>query len=114
MLHARIRSANVHYSEFQEFQPFVNLPPRSLNDYYQLIKKPMCLKLMIKRCRGQHGRDAATGVTDFKTWDAFEDEVSLIWQNAQTYNEDGSDMFQLADTFKVGVAAPEMRCNERS
>lgn len=90
-------------SDFAEFQPFVNLPPRSLADYYQIIKKPQCLKSMIKRARGQHGRDAPTGITDFKTWDAFEDEASLIWKNAQEYNEDGSEMFELAGKFKVSI-----------
>jgi len=88
-------------SDFQEFQPFVNLPPRSLTDYYKLIKKPMCLKLVGKHARGQQGRDAATGVTLHKTWDSFEEEVSLIWKNAQDYNEDGSDMFELASKFRV-------------
>ncbi|GAM85380.1 hypothetical protein ANO11243_033870 [Dothideomycetidae sp. 11243] len=87
--------------DFAEFQPFVNLPSRSLTDYYHLIKKPMCLRMIAKRARGQHGRDAATGITDLKTWDAFEDEVSLIWKNCHEYNEDGSEMFELATKFKV-------------
>ncbi|KAG8624165.1 hypothetical protein KVT40_009141 [Elsinoe batatas] len=84
----------------QIYQPFFNLPSRTYTDYYQLIKKPVCLKSIQKRARGQHGREAASGITDFKTWDAFEDEVSLIWKNAQEYNEDGSEMFNLADEFK--------------
>lgn len=61
----------------------------------------MCLKMVIKRARGQHGREAATGVTDYKTWDAFENDVALIWKNAQEYNEDGSDMYELSKKFKV-------------
>ncbi|KAF4556057.1 Chromatin structure-remodeling complex subunit rsc4-like protein [Elsinoe fawcettii] len=86
--------------ELPIYQPFFNLPPRSLTDYFQLIKRPVCLKSLQKRARGQHGRETPTGITDFKTWDAFEDEVSLIWKNAQEYNEDGSDMFNLAEEFK--------------
>jgi Bromodomain len=42
-----------------------------------------------------------TGLTDFQTWDAFEEEVNLVWINAQTYNEDGSEMYLLAGDFKV-------------
>lgn len=91
------------HSDLAEFQPFVNLPSRSITDYYQLIKRPLCLKMVIKRARGQHGREAATGVTDYKTWDAFEDDVSLIWKNAQEYNEDGSEMYELAEKFKVSA-----------
>ena len=59
---------------------------------------------MAKRAIGIHGRNAATNVTDFKTWDAFEEEMSFIWRNAQAYNEDGSDMFNLAEEFKVSPA----------
>ncbi|PNS13934.1 Chromatin structure-remodeling complex subunit rsc1 [Sphaceloma murrayae] len=92
---------NYHDKEgLQLYHPFGNLPSRSLTDYYQLIKKPVSLKSIAKKCRGQHGREPPTGITDFKTWDAFEEEVSFIWKNAQEYNEDGSEMFTLADDFK--------------
>lgn len=82
------------------FQPFVNLPPRSLTDYYQVIKKPVSLAALRKKTRGQHGREAPTMQTDFKSWDAFQDEVSYIWSNAREYNEDGSDMYALAGEFE--------------
>lgn len=78
------------------FTAFINLPPRSLTDYYQLIKQPMSLKGVQKKVRGQRGRDAATGKTDLKSWQALEDEMSLIWTNAREYNQDGSDLFNLA------------------
>ncbi|GAB7354703.1 hypothetical protein MBLNU459_g5120t1 [Dothideomycetes sp. NU459] len=78
------------------FQPFVNLPPRSLTDYYHVIRKPVSLTALRKKTRGQHGREPPTMQTDFKTWDAFEDEASYIWTNAREYNEDGSDMYTLA------------------
>ncbi|PSK60553.1 Chromatin structure-remodeling complex subunit rsc1 [Elsinoe australis] len=86
--------------DLQIYHPFGNLPSRTYTDYYQLIKKPVSLKSIMKRTRGQHGREPPTGITDFKTWDAFEEEVSLIWRNAQEYNEDGSEMFNLAEEFK--------------
>jgi len=80
------------------------LPSRKLEDYYKVIRHPVSLRSVAKRCRGQHGRHEFTGVTDFKTWDAFEEEISFIWRNAQGYNEDGSEMFLLADAFKVCFA----------
>lgn len=78
------------------FTAFINLPPRSLTDYYQLIKQPMSLKGVQKKVRGQRGRDAATGKTDLKSWQALENEMSLIWTNAREYNQDGSPLFNLA------------------
>lgn len=61
----------------------------------------MSLKGVAKRIKGIHGRNDATGVTDYKTWDKFEEGVSLIWRNARHYNEDGSDMYTLANEFEV-------------
>ncbi|KAL2353132.1 Bromodomain-containing protein [Cryomyces antarcticus] len=78
------------------FVPFVNLPSRSLLDYYRLIKKPVSLSSVRKRVRGQDGRNQPTGVSHFKSWDAMEEEISFIWRNAREYNEDGSDIFNLA------------------
>jgi hypothetical protein len=78
------------------FTPFINLPTRSLTDYYSLIKHPMSLKGVQKKVRGQRGREGPTGKTDLKSWQALEDEMSLIWQNAREYNEDGSAIYELA------------------
>lgn len=77
------------------------LPSRKLEDYYKYIRHPVSLKSVQKRIRGQHGREAPTGISDFKTWDAFEQEVSFIWRNARDYNEDGSDMYLLAGDLEV-------------
>lgn len=92
-------------SGLEIFTPFVNLPSRKLEDYYKIIRHPVSLKSVQKRTRGQHGRTSPTGVTDFKTWDAFEDEVSFIWRNAREYNEDGSEMYDLAGQFEVRCTA---------
>lgn len=83
------------------FTPFAQLPSRKLEDYYKVIKLPVSLKGVRKRINGEHGKKEYTGVTDFKTWDAFEDMVSFIWRNAKDYNEDGSEMFELATQFEV-------------
>ena len=83
------------------YNPFGNLPTRKLEDYYKVIRYPVSLKGTRKRVIGQHGRNTPTGVSDFKNWDAFEEEVSWIWRNAREYNEDGSDMYTLATEFEV-------------
>ncbi|KAI7653837.1 Bromodomain-containing protein, partial [Hortaea werneckii] len=92
----------LHYTEddLEIFAPFANLPSRKLEDYYQVIKHPVSIKGVLKLTKGIHGRAPPTGVTDFKTWDQFAEEVSCIWRNAQHYNETGSDMYNLAEEFK--------------
>ncbi|KXH48342.1 hypothetical protein CSIM01_10289 [Colletotrichum simmondsii] len=78
------------------FEPFINLPPRVLKDYYRVVKDPMSLRKLQKATKGIHGRNEATGVTDFKNWAAFEEAASLLWDNAKYYNEEGSEIYELA------------------
>ena len=80
--------------------PFLNLPTRKLTDYYHLIKTPESLKRIEKKVRGVQGRDDPTGISMFKGWSHYEDHVSLIWRNAHQYNEDGSEISNLADTLE--------------
>ena len=87
--------------EYATFEPFVNLPPRTLKDYYQVITHPVSLKGLQKRVRGNHGRGGSTGVSDFKNWRALEEETEKIWHNAWHYNEDGSDIAVLAQELEV-------------
>ncbi|KAJ1327520.1 chromatin structure-remodeling complex subunit RSC4 [Microdochium nivale] len=82
--------------DYQQFEIFMFLPARSLKDYYEVIAEPMSVKKLQKQVRGLHGRGDPTWVSDFKTWTSFEDQASLIWKNAYHYNEDGSDIFVLA------------------
>ncbi|KAK8064920.1 hypothetical protein PG994_007558 [Apiospora phragmitis] len=83
-------------NDYNYFEAFIYLPARSLKDYYEIIAEPMSLKALHKQVRGQHGRNQATGISDFKSWAAFEDQASLIWKNAYHYNEDGSEIFVMA------------------
>ncbi|MCJ1387426.1 hypothetical protein MMC18_000269 [Xylographa bjoerkii] len=76
--------------------PFLNLPSRELRDYYSVIKFPQCLKRVQKQVRGIQGREKPSGVSLFKSWQAFEEEMSKIWNNARLYNEDGSNISELA------------------
>ncbi|KAK3621564.1 hypothetical protein LTR56_022739 [Elasticomyces elasticus] len=99
----KIVSYLLHYTDeegLEIYSPFGNLPTRKLEDYYQVIRHPVSLKAVAKRCRGQHGRAPPSGVSDFKTWDAFEEEMGFIWRNAWEYNEEGSGMYNLANDFK--------------
>lgn len=83
------------------FEPFINLPPRALKDYYKVITDPLSLKKLQKIVKGVHGRNDATGVSDFKTWGAFEEKSKLLWTNAYFYNEEGSDIYVLAQELEV-------------
>lgn len=93
------------------FSPFVNLPPRSLTDYYAVIKNPLSLKGIQKKIRGYRGRTEITGVSEYKTWDALEGEVRRIADNAREYNEDGSDIHVLAGELEVGLSPLPKRAN---
>ncbi|KAK8203752.1 Bromodomain-containing protein [Phyllosticta capitalensis] len=83
------------------YQPFVHLPSRSLKDYYSAIKNPMSLDRVLKKVQGFIGRSAGfSGISDFKTWHQLEECAALIWRNARDFNEDGSDIFNLANEFE--------------
>lgn len=63
----------------------------------------MSLSAIKKKVQGVVGRDAPTGHTLFKSWDAFEQAMSLVWKNARIYNEDGSDLNNLSLELEVGI-----------
>ncbi|KPM37155.1 hypothetical protein AK830_g9405 [Neonectria ditissima] len=78
------------------FEPFINLPPRALKDYYKVISDPLSIKKLQKMVKGVHGRGETTGASDFKTWGAFAEKSKLLWKNAYFYNEEGSEIYTLA------------------
>lgn len=61
----------------------------------------MSLKKLWRAVKGMHGRQGATGVSDFKSWAAMELKASLLWNNAFYYNEEGSEISDLAKELKV-------------
>lgn len=89
--------------DHKNFVDFVNLPHRTLTQYYSFIgpANVTSLKRVRDKVTGKHGRDDATGVTDMKSWDAFEKETRRIWDNARAYNEDGSVIYNLAGELEV-------------
>ena len=95
--------ADLVYSNNLISANFLNLPSRTLQDYYRMIKHPVSLKSLAKTVQGIRGRDPAPipPATLWKSWDAFENEVSFIWNNAREYNEDGSAIVELAEELRV-------------
>ncbi|KAH0848398.1 hypothetical protein FOPE_02212 [Fonsecaea pedrosoi] len=60
-------------------------------DYYRLVKKPTS----ISDVRAMVERDA------IQDWDALAKEVRLIWDNAKDYNQEGSDIYLMAEKLEV-------------
>ncbi|KAJ5092228.1 hypothetical protein NUU61_007098 [Penicillium alfredii] len=89
--------------------PFIGKPDRNLyRDYYEIIQHPVSLRSIQKKVRGTDSRKNSSKTTAYPTWQSFEEEVSYIWRNAREYNEDGSEISNLAgileDYFKRRVA----------
>ena len=61
--------------------------------------------------KGIRGRQAATGVSDFKSWAAFEEKASLLWTNAHYYNEEKSHVYEMASELKVQGSRPLYQCD---
>ncbi|KAL5615023.1 hypothetical protein BROUX41_005088 [Berkeleyomyces rouxiae] len=78
------------------YEAFINLPPRELKDYYQVISEPLSLRKLKKHVQGFQSKKVTTGVTPFRTWKAFEEKASLLWSNAYYYNEEGSEIYDIA------------------
>lgn len=81
----------------------MNLPPRSLKDYYRLITEPLSLKKLQKMVKGIYGRNNSGNTTEFKTWSAFEERAKMLWENAYFYNEEGSEIYHLAQDLEVSA-----------
>ncbi|KAL3476127.1 SNF2 family N-terminal domain-containing protein [Aspergillus californicus] len=69
-------------------EPFMKPPPKSqYPDYYMIIQNPIAMEMIRKKIN----RDEYQNLKDFR------DDVHLLCQNARTYNEDGSILFQDAN-----------------
>lgn len=65
--------------------PFLQLPPkRELPDYYELIEKPMDFKKIRDRIKNHR----------YRSLDDLEADVTLMFYNAQTYNLEGSQIYE--------------------
>jgi hypothetical protein len=75
-----------------------------LKDYYKMISDPLSLRKLQKMVKGVQGRGEPTNVTEFKTWASFEDKAQLLWTNAYYYNEEGSEIYELAQELEASYS----------
>lgn len=66
-----------------------------------MISDPLSLKKLQKMVKGILHRGDSGGVSDFKTWAAFEEKSQLLWENAYYYNEENSEIYELAQELEV-------------
>lgn len=75
-------------------EPFMKPPPKSqYPDYYMIIQSPMAMEMIKKKISRE----------EYQSLKAFLDDVHLLCQNARTYNEDGSVLFQDANDIEVSL-----------
>lgn len=73
--------------------PFIKLPPkREYADYYVIIQNPICMNQIQTRIKKEEYACLGDMRKDFE----------LMIRNCQTYNEDGSILYQDARTMEVG------------
>lgn len=76
----------------QLFLEFEKLPdPEQYPDYYKEIKKPIALDNITKKIKRR----------DYKRMEAFVADLNLMFNNAQLYNADGSQIYNDAVTLQV-------------
>jgi hypothetical protein len=66
-----------------------------MKEYYKIILHPVSLNSLKKHVK------PPSGVSEFKSWKVFEEEVAALWQNAWHFNMDGSDIYTAATELKV-------------
>ncbi|CAL5871790.1 uncharacterized protein PFLUO_LOCUS6043 [Penicillium psychrofluorescens] len=72
--------------------PFMKPPPRSqYPDYYMIIQNPIAMDTIQKKIK----RDEYQNLREFR------EDVHMLCQNARTYNEDGSLLFQDANDIEA-------------
>lgn len=77
--------------------PFIKLPPkREYADYYVIIATPICMNDIMKRIK----KEEYNALSDLRK------DIELMIRNCQTYNEDGSILYQDAKTMTVSSPVP--------
>lgn len=77
--------------------PFLELPSKSdYPDYYQLIKNPISMDQIVKKINQKR----------YQNLRQFREDVRLMVRNCQTYNEDGSILYQDANLIEVCISFP--------
>lgn len=85
------------------FGAFFDKPPKKeIPEYYMFIEHPVSLRMILKMVRGTHSKEAQRNNV-FKTWEEFEKEANYLWTNARRFNEEGSEIWQLAGRLEVSL-----------
>lgn len=72
--------------------PFIKLPPkRDFADYYVIIQSPICMKMIETKIK----KLEYSSLSDLRR------DIELMVKNCRTYNEDGSILYQDANTIEV-------------
>lgn len=75
-------------------EPFMKLVPKSqYPDYYMIIKQPISMDMIKKKINKE----------EYSNLREFRNDVGLLCNNARTYNEDGSVIFQDANDIEVST-----------
>ncbi|KAJ5795107.1 HAS subgroup [Penicillium paradoxum] len=83
--------------------PFMKPPPRSYYpDYYMIIQNPIAVDGIQKKIKR----------ADYQSLKQFRDDIHLLCQNARTYNEDGSLLFQDANDIEAKCLSELRRLTE--
>lgn len=82
--------------------PFMKPPPKSqYPDYYMIIHNPMAMEMIRKKINRE----------EYQTVKGFYEDIRLMCQNARTYNEDGSVLFQDANDIEVSLPPQSLDCS---
>jgi ATP-dependent helicase STH1/SNF2 len=75
-------------------EPFMKPPPKSqYPDYYMIIQTPIAMDMIKKKINRE----------EYHSLREFRDDIRLLCNNARTYNEDGSILFQDANDIEVSI-----------
>lgn len=84
-------------------EPFMKPPPRSYYpDYYMIIQNPIAMDAIQKKVKR----------ADYQSLREFRNDIHLLCQNARTYNEDGSVLFQDANDIETKCLVELRRLTE--
>ncbi|KAL4928702.1 putative RSC complex subunit (Sth1) [Aspergillus undulatus] len=77
-------------------EPFMKPPPKSqYPDYYMIIQTPMAMDMIKKKINRE----------EYQSLREFRSDIALLCNNARTYNEDGSILFQDANDIEARCIA---------
>ena len=84
---AKIIKTLLRRTDIVDFRKPVAWRSLGLDDYPQVIAKPMCLDVVEYKIKFQH----------YITVEQCADDIRLIWDNCKRYNGEGSDFYKIAD-----------------